>query len=111
MVPRRAKAYALPHAWPSGRVTGLRARGGFTVDMTWKDGALEEALLTAGHDGEIRVRSRVPLTVTPGGMEVASEQGAKTVVEFLASAGRTYRLCSPSGTKTKTCQIPHDLIG
>lgn len=34
---------ALPERWKSGRITGLRARGGYTVDIAWRGGKLESA--------------------------------------------------------------------
>jgi alpha-L-fucosidase 2 len=41
---------ALPGAWPAGTATGLRARGGFTVDLRWDAGALTEARIKAAKD-------------------------------------------------------------
>ena len=53
---------ALPDAWQEGEVKGLQARGAFTVDMTWKEGTLQEAVVTSKIGGKLRLRSYVPLT-------------------------------------------------
>jgi len=47
---------ALPRAWPTGSVTGLRARGGFGVDVTWKRGRLAEATIRSTLGRRCRVR-------------------------------------------------------
>ena len=49
---------ALPSAWTQGSVAGLRARGGYTVDMKWSQGALAEAVIVAERDAVIPVRHR-----------------------------------------------------
>ena len=49
---------ALPDAWTSGHIKGLRARGGYTVDQNWKDGKLVEAMIHPEFDGEAKIRYR-----------------------------------------------------
>jgi alpha-L-fucosidase 2 len=48
---------ALPAAWPTGSVKGLRARGGLTVDMDWKDGKVTSYRITSTGASSVKVRS------------------------------------------------------
>ena len=47
---------ALPKAWPAGKVTGLRARGGFTVDLEWQDGKVVRYRIASAKPRPVTVR-------------------------------------------------------
>lgn len=65
---------ALPDAWPVGKISGLSARGGFEVDITWKAGKLSEAV--------IRSKNGNPCKLVYG----------PRILEFNTQAGKTYRV-------------------
>ena len=85
---------ALPPAWPTGSVSGLRARGGFTVDVAWSSGAVSAATVRASVDGRCVVRSRTPLTVS--GLHSQLDNGSY-LLAFPAKKDSTYTLSPEPG--------------
>ncbi|WP_442953071.1 glycoside hydrolase family 95-like protein [Paenibacillus sp. Soil750] len=81
---------ALPKAWRHGRVSGLRARGGFEVEIGWQDGQLIEAVLHATEDGLCTIRSESPLVIN-------REEGDALMVNFIG--GSVYSFKAESGTR------------
>ena len=47
---------ALPDNWQSGSIKGVRARGGFTIDMEWKESRITRLSVTSHSGGTCRIR-------------------------------------------------------
>jgi alpha-L-fucosidase 2 len=61
---------ALPDAWPNGHIKGLRARGGFEVDISWENARLTEASLRSLNGSPCKVRygrKTIDLNIREGG--------------------------------------------
>jgi alpha-L-fucosidase 2 len=54
---------ALPSAWPAGKATGLKARGGFEVDLEWSGGKLTRAHVRSKLGGNLRLRTYEPVAI------------------------------------------------
>ncbi len=80
---------ALPEEWTDGHIHGLRAKGGFGVNIDWAKGKLVKAEITADFEGECRVRANCVVSVTCDG-ETVDSQISDGVIIFSALLGRTY---------------------
>ena len=82
-------------AWPTGRVKGLRARGGLEVEITWQDGRATRAVLKAALDGRHRLRAPKDHQIAEircGGETLPPAEQPDGTVAVEAKAGRTYQV-------------------
>jgi alpha-L-fucosidase 2 len=73
-VSKKASLSCVPHGWPDGHVRGLKARGGFVVDLAWQNGQSVQAKIKSLQGNPTKVRF------------------GKHAKEFKTQAGQEYRL-------------------
>ncbi len=81
---------ALPSAWTDGEISGLRARGGYELDLRWSDGLLEEAAIRAGSDGRCVLNAGMPVRVFCDRREVGLTECGGGAVAWNARPGSEY---------------------
>ena len=90
---------ALPKAWGSGEVKGLRARGAFEINLKWKEGRLETVAVKSLAGLPCRLRVNVPVTVMAQGKAVKITPSNDGAVSFPTKAGVRYLIHSVRSTR------------
>lgn len=85
---------ALPSAWASGRVKGLRLRGGFELSMEWKDHRLVKAWLKVEGDNICHLRTREKIKVYLQDKVIGESQGDGGVITIDSLPGEIYEIRS-----------------
>lgn len=71
---------ALPSAWASGSVKGLKAQGDYTVDIAWENGSLSTYTVTNNKDSERRISMRLPGMKHPTVLSLAPRETRHVVI-------------------------------
>jgi alpha-L-fucosidase 2 len=82
---------ALPKIWKNGEVNGLVARGGFVVNIIWKDNKPQNVIIKSNVSNKCIIRSDIALK-GKGMIEKSREQNGGFVFVFNAEKGKVYEL-------------------
>lgn len=83
---------ALPQAWKSGSITGLQARGGYGVDLTWENGKLKKSVLRSSLTASCKLRTKDPVKISCQNQPVIIKPIGQNLVQFEVKAGATYEI-------------------
>ncbi|MCJ7840747.1 glycoside hydrolase family 95 protein [Lederbergia sp. NSJ-179] len=82
---------ALPKAWSTGNVKGLRARGGYEIDLFWENRKLTNVNIKAKHDGVCKIRTALHPSIKCDGQSVLASW-ENDLLEFETQSGQEYCL-------------------
>jgi alpha-L-fucosidase 2 len=83
---------ALPKAWADGEFRGLRARGGFILNLSWKNGLLVDGSIIAQNRELCILRYSHLVNVLCENNPITCEKVSENVIRFQAEAGKTYQI-------------------
>jgi alpha-L-fucosidase 2 len=101
---------ALPDEWKYGRITGLRARGGFEVtEMQWKEGKLAKVVIKSTLGGNLRLRTSTPLKGVKVSMREAVGENPNTFFHVNAIANPVISKDAKLNTQTSSNTFLYDI--
>jgi len=83
---------ALPTVWQQGVVKGLRGRGGFEVDINWKNNQLTTATILSTHGNTCKIRTSVPVRIKELNIRSSPDGTGYHLLTFDTEAKRKYRI-------------------
>ena len=83
---------ALPDEWSEGSFKGVCVRGGFEVDLEWKNNKLAGALILSKQGGLLRINTAGPIKISCNGKKVNFKNVGNTAIEFATVKGEKYRI-------------------